>query len=167
MILEENQLPRTMCSFAALPSPISIPALKLASTAMPSRWRRADYRGPRQSQSRVGQRGNRHLRGTVRKWLCPAEAEPRRDFTAAQPQSITASNIVAHVSNRMFFYDLISLSCNSKPETPPLFRKSDKIILKGTHLQIAREIGPNSLRGGDRPRKGCVIGHFMQERGAA
>lgn len=54
-----------------------------------------------------------------------------------------------------------------EPVFPSLENILDKIILQGTNLQITGEVSPNSLRRGDRASKSCVIGHFMQEGGAA
>src|ERR1700704_5385999 len=42
-----------------------------------------------------------------------------------------------------------------------------KIILQRANLEIAGEIGPNSLRRGDRASEGRIVGHLMQESGAA
>src|SRR3984893_8823079 len=42
-----------------------------------------------------------------------------------------------------------------------------KIILQRANFQITGEIGPNSLRRGDRASEGRIVGHLMQESGAA
>src|ERR1700730_4236485 len=59
--------------------------------------------------------------------------------------------------------------CFTSPDCPPprSSRASAKIILQRANFQIAGEIGPNSLRRGNRASEGRVVGYLMQESGAA
>src|ERR1700730_11744116 len=60
--------------------------------------------------------------------------------------------------------------CFTNPRLSPRPQSSRalaKVILQRANLEIAGEIGPNSLRRGDRASEGRIVGHLMQESGAA